>query len=450
MEGESPGRVHVGVSTDASLKLKAAARASPIRPFRQRRVIGTLISMLWRKLVHAAGLLLVVACTAGGSDPGQSTTTTGDLGTPSRPDSGLPGRLVVLDAAGNVVAVDPDGSDPKSVTDDADESTRYAQPSWSPGSDRLSWVEVTAAGAGVGLSDPTGGSRTRIDMTAPPFYLHWSPDSKAMGVLHNGERGVIELEMTDPGSGTTEVVADGSPLYFSWSPNSDRLVAHIRGDDLITIDLDGTVADLGDTTPRYPAPQWTPEGILHLGPAGLVLRGEAGESRVLATVRGQMAMAANGQGTLVAVQSLADDAGISAALPEVPALPAGSVMVIDVATGELTEVAPGLSVGFFWSPDGESLLLLRPSGQPGEVDVLVWSGGEATSQYRIEPERTFIRDVLQFFDQYSRSLRLWSPDSSAFALAGSVDGDPGIWVKTVSADDPVEVFEGTWAAWSEG
>jgi TolB protein len=135
-------------------------------------------------------------------------------------------------------------------------------------------------------------------------------------------------------------------------------------------------------------------------------------------------------------------------LTEPPPLPTGSVVVVDVATQEVVTATERLSFGFFWSPDGRSLLVLEPTDDLSALRVLVWSDAGATELGRIAPHPAFLRDVLQFFDQYAQSLRLWSPDSSAVAVPGAVDGEGGVWVFPVDGSDPVRVADGSWAAWS--
>jgi TolB protein len=396
----------------------------------------------------SAFLLLIAACTGADGQPGTSMPATTPL-TTATSSGEIPGRLVVLDSSGNVVTVDPDGSSPTPITNDAGDAVVYTQPLWSPDSSRLAWGEQSAGGVAVEVASPDGTGASETAMSAPPFYLYWSPDGEKLGVLHNGIEG-IELEIVDVEAGTAEVVAGGTPLYFSWSPGSERLVAHV-GPDLVTIGLDGASAQAGPTEPGYAAPHWTGEGIFHLGPGGVELLGTEGAATVLATVRGPVALVANRQGDLLALQMYADeDSGISATLSDAPLLPANSVAVLDVASKEVTEVSDGLSAGFFWSPDGRKLLVLDPTGEPGRADVLVWDGESTSSQFTLDPHPLIIRDVLRFFDQYSQSHQLWSPDSAAFVLAGEVEGETGIWVQRVGAEAPTKVLDGTWAAWSNG
>jgi len=95
-------------------------------------------------------------------------------------------------------------------------------------------------------------------------------------------------------------------------------------------------------------------------------------------------------------------------------------------------------------------MVLEPTGAAAEVDVQVWAGGETRTLFTIAPQPAFVRDVLQFFDQYSQSLQLWSPDSSAVVLVGEVGDEQGVWVHDLDQSDPVKVFDGGWAAWSNG
>jgi hypothetical protein len=208
----------------------------------------------------------------------------------------------------------------------------------------------------------------------------------------------------------------------------------------------------GQQPQGYQAPHWIPAGILHLAEGGLELRDIGGEARLLATVPGPVAFVANRQGTRVAVQSFVEEEtppGVNAAITETPAIPSNAVVVIDIDSGEMSEVIDSPSFGLFWSPDGESLLVLNPDmGGAAELTTFVWRAGETTEISTISPNPGFVTDVLRFFDQYGQSLQLWSPDSAAFALPGAIADDPGIWVHLLAGGDPVNVHDGSWVSWS--
>jgi hypothetical protein len=406
-----------------------------------------------RLTAAAAALIAIAACTGDSGTTSTVVDQTSEATEPLPTDvSDLPGRLVVVDDSGNIVTMQPDGSDPAAITEDGGEAAGYRQPAFSPVIDAIVWSEINAEGSGLGSSGGRGEDRVSIPMTAPPFYMFWSPDGNGIGVLHNSVGGTIEFEVADVGATTSEVLAQGSPFYFSWSPDSSQVAAHVQSEFFGTIALDGEGLDLGATAPGYQAPHWIPAGILHLAEGGLELRQTGGESRLLATVPGPIAFVANRQGTRVAVQSFVEDEtppGVNAAITETPAIPSNTVVVIDVDSGEMSEVVSSRSIGLFWSPDGESLLVLDPDeGGAAELTALVWRGGETNEVSTISPNPSFVTEVLRFFDQYGQSLQLWSPDSAAFALPGAIGEDPGIWVHLLAGGDPVNVHDGSWVSWS--
>jgi hypothetical protein len=408
------------------------------------------------RLTAAAAALITIAACTGGS--GTTSTVVDQTTTPEATEalptdvSDLPGRLVVVDDSGNIVTTEPDGSAAAAITEDGGDAAGYRQPAFSPVAETVVWSEINAEGSGLGWSDGQGGDRVSIPMTAPPFYMSWSPDGNGIGVLHNSVGGTIEFEVVDVGATTSEVLAQGSPFYFSWSPDSSQVAAHVQSEFFGTIGLDGEGADLGATAQGYQAPHWIPAGILHLAEDGLELRQTGGEARLLATVPGPIAFVANRQGTTVAVQSFVEEEtppGVNAAITETPAIPSNNVVVIDIDSGEMSEVVASASIGLFWSPDGESLLVLSPvEGGAAELATMIWRDGETTELSTISPNPAFVADVLRFFDQYGQSLQLWSPDSAAFALPGAIDDDPGIWVHLVAGGDPVNVHSGSWVSWS--
>ena len=396
-----------------------------------------------------AGILILAACGGTGSiareeaiDASSSVTTTTAPSTTVAPAQ--VGRLVVIDATGNVVTMRPDGTNRRALTDDAG-ATSYYQPQWSPRGDSLVWAETTAAGFALTVSD--GDGSFTIPMPAMPFFYMWSPDAARIGVLHNAAAGGLEFEIVDVADAVSTVTASGAPFYFSWSPDGRQIVSHI-GRDLSILDAAG-VTPLGNTGRDYQAPSWTPAGILHLDDGRIRLRDPEGASRSLASVSGPTTMVAAPDGSRLAVQVFGpDDSSVFAAFQSVPDIPTNVVAVLDLATGNI-EVASGEpSFGYFWSPDGTALLILVPAAQEGKLEWRVWRHGENTSRVTFTPTRSLLRDVLPFFDQYAQSWRQWAPDSSAFAFVGVIDGTPGVWVQEVDGAEPRFVVEGSWVAWS--
>jgi hypothetical protein len=430
-----------------------------------------------RKLsAWAIGLALVTAACTGGEDrrslgnefttfppqppttatappattvPPSATTTTAPAPAPIEAP-GLPGRLVILDELGNVAVVDPDGTDLSVITDAFAEGAAYFQPLWAPDAAGLAWGEASPAGFALTTSGPDGSDRIMAPMPSPPFYVSWAPDGRHLAALHNGVNGV-EMKLVEFGRTRSTFVGTGTPFYISWNPGGDDLVAHIGADRLVTIGLAGATREIGMTDAGYQAPHWIPGGIVHLFEEELLLLDSDDGIRALATLRGPSSFVANAQGSLLAAQVFAEDQpAVSVALQQAPEIRTNAVVVLDLTSGETSTASDGLSLGFFWSPDGEKLLMLNASDEPGAIDAMVWEAGDTQLVTTFTPQGSFVRDVLPFFAQYSQSYQMWAPDSTAIALAGMIDDEDGIWVQPIDGSEARRVSAGTWVAWSIG
>jgi hypothetical protein len=420
-----------------------------------------------RRAIRLAALLALtlVACTgdrAQTPSPAASidlvTTTTAttvaitEVPTTQRTVPNGSDRLVVVNSEGNIVTLDPDGSNPTQLTDKGP-TARYFQPVWSPVGDRLVWGEASGPGFGVGSSAGDGSDPQLVPTSSLPFYLSWSPDGSQVGILYGGMQGVV-LEVVDMETNTASPIGSGSPFYFSWDPQGTNLVVHVGANAFGTIALGEPLVDLGGTAAVYQAPHWTPVGIVHFGDEGLTLVDPVGDAdRLLATLSGEpVIFVANSQGTKVAIESFAAQEGDGSTVALVPAaqIDSNTVTVLDMGTGEVDVALEETSVGYFWSPDGGSLLLLRLTGGTGEVEVSVWKAGETSLVTTMILPISYFREVLPFFNQYAQSLQLWSPDSSRLALPGTIGGESGIWVLSTDGSQPSLVSDGEWVSWSHG
>ena len=388
------------------------------------------------------------------ADPTTGATSAGPAPTVPSDVAGLAGRLAVLDEDGHLVTMNPDGSD-EIVLDEVEPGTsQVRQPTWSPDGRSVAWVhvEVTEAGAlsAAVATSRGGGTRPSEARTAfVPFYLSWDPTSSRIAYLGSPSEGEIELgilEVADQSAGTP--LDTGQPFYLSWGPDGDQLLVHVGGDRLERLDLDGSQTTVADRPGTFSVPVWTADGRTMVYAAvdadgqRLVARGaEAQTERSLVPYDGLIAFVVSPDGRRIAFQVLQ---------PE-HTLP---LSVIDVRTGETVEITDSAIASFFWSPDGERLLYLVPDPLPDDTELWfrwgVWDGTSSFVTPRVAPSQLISVEYLQFFEQYAQSMRLWSPDSRAFAYPGmSEDGEEGIWIQSARPDRaPVLVAEGDFVAWS--
>lgn len=404
-----------------------------------------------RLILALALLVAAAACTQSPEETPSTTSQVSSTTSTPEPSPTDPGRLAVIHPENGVVVMDPDGGNRQVVTEGAGEGnpSLFMQPVWSPDGTTLAWGQRTGTGFGVGISTPGSDLITTLSTPNLPFYTYWSPDSKHLGVLHNGSSGV-QFQIVNVSQESTSLLDEDAPFYFSWSPEGDMVVTHAGATRAETLTPDGERVELEPTTANYLAPQWTPRGVFHVVGDRLVLEDDGGERRPVAEVSGLTLFVANPEGSRVALQSTGQDGdGLIAATEDFPEVAADAVVVVDVETGETEVVHDSTSVGFFWSPDGRSLLVLAPA--EGRLTPTMWSVDGTEAEYpSFRPTQTLVQEMLPFFPQYAQSVSFWSPDSSAFAFAGSVEGETGVWVQSLDADAPTRVSEGSWVSWSPG
>jgi len=386
------------------------------------------------------------------ADPTTDAPSAGPTPTVASEVAGLPGRLAILNAAGDLVTIDPDGSD-ELVLDRVEAGrSQVRQPTWSPDGRRVGWVhlEITEAGAlsaAVATSTDDGTRPTEARTAVVPFYLSWDPTSSRIAYLGSPSEDGIELGILEIAGRSAGTPLDtGQPFYLSWGPNGDQLLVHVGQDRLERLGLDGSLATIAERPGTFSAPVWTADGrtfvyaSIDAGDQRLVVRrAEAGRERTLVPYDGLIAFVVSPDGERIAFQVLEPER----TLP---------LSVIDLGTGETVEITDHAVASFFWSPDGERLLFLDPD--PGTEQLWyrwgVWDGTSSFVTPRFVPSPRMAGEYLQFFEQYAQSMSLWSPDSRAFAYPGTnEDGEEGIWIQSARPDRAaVLVADGDVVAWS--
>jgi Tol biopolymer transport system component len=376
-----------------------------------------------------------------------------------------PGSLVVSAGDAAIFTINPQGTDRFDLVEER--SGRVViQPTWSPLGDRIVWTEVDHMSerpeASIVISGPGGEELRRVDASVAPFYYHWDPSGRAVAFLASGPGGTVDLGVVDQ---DLSMLGKAQPFYFAWSPDGHTLLTHTDLEEVALLPIDGGAPTILEETPaRFQAPQWSDSGdhvIYAIGSppstggirAGAMQTNSNSQEIVVATPQGEIVQTITGfvgvatfelspDGTRVAHSDTLDRAAFNF----------GPLIVTDLASGKSTTVSSDAVLAFQWSPTGDSLLYL---GSEEGIDHpsfrwAVWDGETSTKYGRVAPTVTFATDYLPFWDQYSRSHHLWSPDGSAFVYSGTdTQGDPAVWVQMVGdGSEPRRVATGDVAFWS--
>lgn len=408
-------------------------------------------------------------------------------------DQGLPAtqEIVYLSPAGDIRTVDRDGRRDEALVRLSSlgevAAARFSMATWSPDASQLAFV-ATLRREGEGrnvestlyVANPKEGTISSVhDAGAfPPFYLYWSPDSRRISFLTTDEEtSALTLQIVGDTGENYRVLGMGRPYYWDWSPAGDTIFAHVggrnpqgeAGSSLRLLSLDNgevSTETLELVTIEFQAPQYSPDGEYiaaavedFTGRRMLMLLDPQGEPiRSLATLRGQVAFAWSPDG-----RSIAYIDGIPAPYGGI----AGRLQVEQIgATAQTISWRPfeqsldASAVGaFFWSPDGEKIAFFEPVVARGRnrraqlifrMKVYFVEEGRTVTIGPFLPTPAFSDQIVPYFDQFGRSVTIWSPDSEYVVInAMTSDERPGIYVVPANGEPaPRLVAEGSFPFWA--
>ena len=361
------------------------------------------------------------------------------------------GLLAIVDDLGDVVIMTADGDIVAEATDLAQGATAF-QPVWS-GPGHVVYLEQTAASGSLVVAEVGAGEQRRIEFPTPPFYVYPRPEGGGAAdivTLRNSATGGLAAEIVAGDASVTRLDGD-FPFFFGWTADG-RVVAHSEDAYLDEVHPGRmpVAADLGS----FAAPGVRDNDIVYIRSAGstaflAVISDE--ETVDLATISGPAHLVVGGD--QVAVRSVGPVAvpgtgAVEVLAQSVPAARPDALVVVGLDDGTLEIAADDGIVAFFWDPSARRLLYLDFDGaDSSELAWHVWEAGEVTDFHTFTPNPRWFATFVPFFDQYAQSMTLWSPDGTAFAFPGTVDGEPGVWVQHLDRETPVRISAGSWVAW---
>lgn len=411
--------------------------------------------------------LVAVGCSNSNPDSAESsaatTTSLAPRSTETQPESApvnpnAAGQIAIIDAEGDLVVINPDGTNPVSLTDYQD--SRVSQPVWAPTGGALAWTEVgDRPELVVGSSDGRRETRTRTAVAS--FYTAWNESGTSLALLGNAQGGVgmSFAHLADGELSAGSVVDDvGTPYYFDWF-GEDALFAHVGG-EIREVSTEEPVGDSATIGTAFQTPEVLGDGSVLIaevadGLTRLVRRDIAsGESTTLASYAGSAFFMVDPSESRVAVHlpggtvSPPSTQVTTLRQPEFPAL-TGGVWVIDLETGAAIQAADTTRFAVFWDPTGTRLLMLEPS--EGGTRWQVWGldgSSTRTDNFLLSP--VLFGEYLPFYDQYAKSISFWSPDGSSFVYSAVAErGVLTVFVHDAAKDgESVPIAEGSVAIWS--
>ncbi len=359
----------------------------------------------------------------------------------------LPGQLAILDQSVLIVS-NPNGSNARIV--DGGGFTAALQPVWSHDGQKLAWSsynedEILINELGIATDAK---SETPFGSTLP-LYLQWNSSDDLLAYLRPSPfSNELEVGTIVPGE-SPKAVGEAAPFYFSFAPDDDSILGHINSEQWVTWS-DGPNVDLGPTDGSFSAPAWLDQNhvVAHLDGALTVVDLRDGSKVVVADVAGPTEFVVSPSGDLIAFLAGPPDL-LSVQFDDTQSL--STLRIVEVDTGHELLVTDSQVGAFEWSPDGSKLAWLEYAEGPavGLARWHYWAGAEVAVSPAYRPSDLMAEQYLPFFAQYAQSHSAWAANGEAFAFAGAIGTDDGVWVQVMDPTvAPVLIGFGSMVIWS--
>ena len=390
-------------------------------------------------------------------------------------ETDVAGRIAYIGTDYNVYVLTPADGIEVQMTNDATRRRHYLWPTWAT-NDKLAFfcceqlstsgdidTEVFISADGVVAPELAYLGEGQIFT-----YAAWAPGDCVLGdkcrdlaVLLTGSSGFDVQLIRSHEDITNRLLGMGAPFYYSWSPSAERLVLQRNNRRLDVYNVGGEEIETLEERPGLmQAPDWSPvDDRLLFGrldaealATDLVVFSDDEVQIVADDLDGQVSSNWSPDGRYVAYRTVTDQFS--------------NMSIFDTRQNvSLRESNVGGVIAFFWSPDSEKLALvtfaavpsafnISTSAQPERLSLTWWvmdvASGSIARYASFVPTDSMIY-ILGFFDQFSQSHRLWSPDSTHLVYAEiQEDGTRSINLLDTRRTDavPFSVANGEIGIWS--
>jgi len=335
----------------------------------------------------------------------------------------------------------------------------FSWPTWSPNGDQVACFKLADAHhdtSRVFVCDVDGVNQTELmDLGKRlPIYLFWSPNSKHIAMLSQGDDKLMLSTGRPDRAGTEITLAEGSPLFFTWA-GSGQVAAFIGGTNdartsrLVLMDPKGT----GNTTllPGNPgsfcAPVCIDGNLFYVShergnTSFVTARSGAAESTWIDDVDGLVAMVASPDGKTLARAVASSGDGT----------PYHSLSLVDIETLQTRPLWEQSCLAFAWTPNGKAIVAAQVDTTR---NLLQWYRIDLDGRHELLVSMYPTRDLgfyLRFFEQYTQSHSLMNPDGTHIVLPGGIHGHTEaqgasrLWAIPLDGSDrPRELGQGLFA-----
>lgn len=384
------------------------------------------------------------------------------------------GLLAYVGTDGNLYVVDPATGSTAQVTDDGSSAGTergifHAGMAWSrTGELAFARTDRETSRSALFVTRPGSGKTTSIAEGGQLIYASWSPATcealacSRLAVIRDADGrpgGGVALKVhgfATSSAGEPVLEDEASQIYFAWSERGDRIVRHLlqRRQSLDEVDIERGLTRRLEVSPGpFFAPSFSRGRLVYA-----LADGDGDELAVSISAKAVVVHVSR-DARRVAFAPSPDGLRLAVAVrrgpQETPEAAFDPVRIVDLASGEITAGGPTTlwTKAFYWSPDGKRLAYL----------TWIDSDVSAFNQWRIfdvrdatdtglaafQPTAAF-GTLTAFFDQFSQSHSLWSPDGRYLAYAAIRAGKPQVWLLDTRARPSrrVLIADGVAAAFS--